>query len=131
MKMLIAVAVAVSGGVASFFAPSPSKIDTMETASISGNSNTYSLANIAENTTCIVKQGDQISSRTRKVAVDPVCDEVWPRLSSVQNWTENSDGTVILSDANGGQVLQFAPGGGDVLVPVDPPAAPLDLTAIR
>lgn len=141
MKMLIALAFAVSGGVASYLAPSPvssaANVDSMETASISGEARanpgmkSYSISNVAENSVCTLKRGSITTPRTHDMEASANCDDVWPRLAEARNWTENTDGTVVLSDAGGNEVLQLIPGDGAAYVSVDTQATPLTVSVVR
>lgn len=139
MKMLIAVAVAISGAVASYMAPSPTSpgIDHFKTSSVKTSNSQhdadhqYSVSNLAENHVCILKLGHATTAHTSTVKAGVDCDDVWPHLSDARNWTENTDGTVTLSMANGEQILQLAPGDGNAFEAFDPPSAPLTLTAVR
>lgn len=141
MKMLIAVAFAVSGAVASYLAPSPvtapANLDSMQTAAISGGTSansgmkSYSISNIAENSVCILKRGSITTPRTRDMEAAANCDDVWPGLADARNWTENNDGTVVLSDAGGNEVLQLVPGDGAAYMSVDTPSTPLTVSVVR
>lgn len=134
MKMIvIASAVAIAGAAASYIAPSPQQnagVDTMKTAAI-GNPSSYSVANIAESKACVISRGKNASTRTFALKTEPGCDAVWPGLDKARNWTENSDGSVALTDKAGKQVLMIAPGDGIGYVAVEPPSAALTLTAVQ
>jgi hypothetical protein len=134
MKMIIAAsAIAIAGAAASYLAPSPQQtpgIDPTKTAAI-GKASSYSVANIAEGKACVVNRGKLASARTFALKTEPGCDDIWPGLSNARNWTENSDGSVALTDKAGKQVLMIAPGDGIGYVAVEPPSAALTLTAVQ
>jgi hypothetical protein len=133
MKLIIASAVAVAGAAASYMAPSPQQaagIDTMKTAAI-GTPSSYSVNNIAEEKACVITRGKHASARTFAMKAEPGCDAVWPGLADARQWTENTDGSVALTDKSGKELLMIAPGDGIGFVAIDPPSATLTLTAVR
>jgi hypothetical protein len=133
MKLIIATAVAVAGAAASYLAPSPQQtagVDPMKTAAI-GAPSSYSVANIAEEKACVITRGKHASARTFAMNAEPGCDGVWPGLADARHWTENTDGSVALTDKAGKELLMIAPGDGIGYVAIDPPSATLTLSAIR
>lgn len=132
MKLMIAVAVAVAGAIASYLAPAPDKapgIDPVTTASVKTHA-LYSAANIAENKACTVKRGQKAAGRTFQLETEPGCESVWPGLTNARHWTENADGSVALTDKAGRDVLTLARGDGIGFVAVEPPSAAVTLTAL-
>lgn len=131
MKLLIAMAVAVAGAAASYFAPSPAEqagIDPMKTASI-GAPSAYSVANIAENRTCVLKRAGDAAKRTFRIEAEPGCETVWPNLAQAHNWTKNADGSVAVTDKTGKEILTLAEGDGIAYVSINPPSAAITLTS--
>ena len=131
MKLMIAMAVAVAGAVASYLAPSPGSapnVDPVTTASVTSPT-TYSAVNLAENKSCAVARGKSASARTFAIHTEPGCADVWPDLVKARNWTENADGTVELTDKAGREVLTLARGDGVSYLTVNPPSAALTFTA--
>lgn len=141
MKVIVAVAIAAAGGIASYLAPSPLPpgpgIDTMKTASVGDKEQAgrqaydFAVTNIADNTACLVRRGGAATPRTSTLAPDTACDDVWPRLSEARNWTQGNDGAILVTDAAGNQLLQLSPGDGVAYVAFDPPSAQIMVTAIR
>lgn len=65
----------------------------------------FSISNFDRQTVCLVERGATLTSRSRGFFAPPDCDSVWPGLAQVENWTQNDDGTVTLSNGNGALVL--------------------------
>jgi hypothetical protein len=131
MKLLIAMTVAVAGAAASYFAPSPAEkagIDPMKTAAV-GTPSAYSVSNIAENRTCLLKRNVAASTRTFRVEAEPGCKDVWPSLPQARNWTRNADGSVALTDKAGKEILTLAEGDGIAYVSINPPSSAITLTS--
>ena len=56
---------------------------------------------------------------------------VWPSLAQARNWTENGDGTVVLTDSRGEQLLTLGLGDGVDFESLEPSNAVLALTAVN
>ncbi|UJW74683.1 hypothetical protein [Rhizobium sp. SL42] len=65
----------------------------------------FSISNFDRQTVCLVERGATLTSRSRGFFAPPDCDNVWPGLAQVENWTQNDDGTVTLTNGNGALVL--------------------------
>ncbi len=65
----------------------------------------FSISNAARQRACVAERGGTLQSRSRSFSAPRECDDVWPRLSSVRNWTQGEDGRVTLSDGAGLVVL--------------------------
>ena len=107
-------------------------IDPMETAALTpGQTREFAIANLESKISCEALRGAARTSRS--LAFDPKsgCDEVWPGLSEARNWTENEDGSVILSKDNGEAVLTIAPGDGVDYEALDPDNAIITVTRLR
>lgn len=65
----------------------------------------FSISNFDSKTVCLVERGATLTSRSRGFFAPPDCDSVWPGLAQVENWTQNDDGSVTLSNGNGALVL--------------------------
>ncbi len=65
----------------------------------------FSISNFDSKTVCLVERGATLTSRSRGFFAPPDCDSVWPGLARVENWTQNDDGSVTLSNGNGALVL--------------------------
>jgi hypothetical protein len=140
MKMIIAVSIACAGALASYIAPSPleKNIDPASTASTATagfmpqkDGQDVSAINLAENKTCLLKRGNNITALSRSLTPSVNCDDVWPQLSEAANWTENADGSILISDKSGKQILALGPSEGNSWQAFEPPSAPLTLTYIR
>jgi hypothetical protein len=134
MKLMIAVAFAAAGAIASYFAPTPGAHDpdAVTTASVHADAAgalAFTATNLADNTTCLISRSTGGSGRTSSVKADSNCESVWPKLTDARNWTANSDGTVSLTSASGGEVLTLAQGDGVAYIAVDPPSATISFSA--
>lgn len=70
----------------------------------------FSVSNFTRKTVCLVERGAALTSRSRDFFAPPDCDEVWPGLARASNWTQNEDGSVSISDANGATLLTLVRG---------------------
>ena len=70
----------------------------------------FSVSNFTLKTVCLVERGAALTSRSRDFFAPPDCDEVWPGLARASNWTQNEDGSVSISDANGATLLTLVRG---------------------
>lgn len=92
---------------------------------------TYSVANLAGQSACTVERGKAVTGRSHLFSAPKDCDMVWPGLATVRTWTQNEDGTVILSDAGGEAVLTVSEGDGISYVVVEPSGLAMTFKAIR
>lgn len=137
MRYRIMAALALIGGFAVWqhfavrSAPDDPGVDPFTSASISASPLAeFTLANPQSGTVCIAERGGSLTSQSRSFSAGKDCDSVWPGLSAVRNWTENGDGSVVLSNASGEQVLTVSIGDGVDYEALEPPNAVLTLTAI-
>lgn len=70
----------------------------------------FSVSNFTRKTVCLVERGAALTSRSRDFFAPPDCNEVWPGLARAINWTQNEDGSVSISDANGAILLTLVRG---------------------
>lgn len=107
-------------------------IDPFVSASVAPSSaHEFIVTNLQAHTACIARRGAALTGRSRDFSAEAGCDEVWPGLASARNWTENGDGSVILSDERGEQVLTISVGDGVAYEALDPDDASLTLTAVN
>lgn len=88
-----------------------------------------SVTNVEAETACAVSRGEKLTNRSMRLTAARGCEQVWPGLSHVATWTENGDGTVVLSNAAGDAVLTLAEGDGMAYEAIDPPNAVITLNA--
>jgi hypothetical protein len=65
----------------------------------------FSMSNFTNKAACLVERGATLTSHRRGFFAPPDCEAVWPGLAKVENWTQNEDGSVTLSNGNGAAVL--------------------------
>lgn len=70
----------------------------------------FSVSNFARRSVCLVERGGTLTSRSRTFFAPPDCESVWPGLEAARTWTDNADGSVILSDAAGKALLTLVRG---------------------
>lgn len=70
----------------------------------------FTISNLAARTVCLAERGGALTSRSRRFAAPPDCDDVWPGLAAVENWTQNEDGSVTLSSGHGAVILTLVVG---------------------
>ena len=91
----------------------------------------FTVSNMENRTACLITKGMTTTPRSSMLTTGADCDAVWPGLVQVSNWTENDDGTVVLTDSHGEQVLTLAVGDGVDFESLEPSNAALALTAIN
>jgi hypothetical protein len=87
----------------------------------------FSVSNFTRKTVCIVERGAALTSRSRDFYAPPDCEQVWPGLARASNWTQNEDGSVIISDSNGAILLTLVRGRHFSYEAADEPGADLAL----
>ncbi|MGV8936450.1 MAG: hypothetical protein ACOH2J_04960 [Allorhizobium sp.] len=70
----------------------------------------FTISNLSARTVCLAERGGALTSRSRRFAAPPDCNEVWPGLGTVENWTQNEDGSVTLSSGHGAVILTLVVG---------------------
>lgn len=91
----------------------------------------FTVSNIGARTVCVVERGAVLTGRSRIFDAPADCESVWPGLAAARNWTENGDGTVTLSDAQGQQLLVLGPAEGFDFGAIEPVGADLSLLELR
>lgn len=84
------------------------------------SSHSYTISNIVAKTACLAERGNAISSRSARFVADKDCDSVWPGLASARTWTNNGDGTIVMTDAQGEAILTVVDGDGLAYEAVEP-----------
>lgn len=87
----------------------------------------FSVSNFTRKTVCLVERGAALTSRSRDFFAPPDCEQVWPGLGRASNWTQNEDGSVSISDANGAVLLTLVRGRHFSYEAVDAPGTDLAL----
>lgn len=87
----------------------------------------FSVSNFTLKTVCLVERGAALTSRSRDFFAPPDCEQVWPGLARASNWTQNEDGSVSISDANGAVLLTLVRGRHFSYEAADVPGADLAL----
>lgn len=87
----------------------------------------FSVSNFTNKTVCLVERGAALTSRSRDFFAPPDCEQVWPGLARASNWTQNEDGSVSISDANGAVLLTLVRGRHFSYEAADAPGADLAL----
>lgn len=130
---LLAVSVAVVGAAAFMVGlPGSADVDPIVSGSIKrdgGAIRTFSVSNISDKSACIVERGAALTSRSRAFNAPADCDSVWPGLASAKNWTENEDGSVVLSTTSGEAVLTVMNSDGVSYQAMEPAGAAITLLA--
>jgi len=70
----------------------------------------FTISNLAARTVCLAERGGALTSRSRRFAAPADCNDVWPGLGTVENWTQNEDGSVTLSSGHGAVILTLVVG---------------------
>lgn len=133
IRVLIA-GVAAIGGPLWWFSPAHEAApDPIATASVHRGigQEEFTVSNMENRTACLITKGMTTTPRSSTLTVGADCDAVWPGLMQVSNWTENDDGTVVLTDSHGEQVLSLVVGDGVDFESLEPSNAVLALTAIN
>ncbi|MDB5555307.1 MAG: hypothetical protein JWL86_5291 [Rhizobium sp.] len=134
IRMLIA-GVAAIGGPLWWFSPThqATATDAIVTASVDRGigQEEFTVSNMENRTACLITKGMTTTPRSSTLTAGADCDAVWPGLVQVNNWTENDDGTVVLTDSRGEQVLTLAVGDGVDFESLEPSNAVLALTAVN
>ncbi|MDI7860462.1 hypothetical protein MRS76_00705 [Rhizobiaceae bacterium n13] len=131
---LLAAAAGLTGLVAwNLAATAKTDIDPVASGSIHRNTakQPFTVANISAHSTCVVERGAAVTGRSHLFSAPKECDKVWPGLPAVRTWTQNEDGTVILSDAGGEAVLTVAEGDGVSYEVLEPAGLAMTFKAVR
>jgi hypothetical protein len=126
--------VAAIGGPLWWFSPAhdTAATDAIVTASVPRNGQQeFTVSNMESRTACLIVRGQTTTQRSSAVSAGEDCSSVWPGLIEARNWTENDDGTVVLTDSHGEQVLSLVVGDGVDFESLEPSNAVLALTAVN
>ena len=126
--------VAAIGGPLWWFSPAHEApaTDSIVTASVPRNGQQeFTVSNMENRTACLIVRGQTTTQRSSAVSAGEDCSSVWPGLIEARNWTENDDGTVVLTDSHGEQVLSLVVGDGVDFESLEPSNAVLALTAVN
>ena len=125
---------AVVAGVAywSLMPASVAEIDPIVSASTrSADQSQYTISNMERGTAGLIAGGKSVSARSHRIDAAKDCESVWPGLAAARNWTQNEDGTVVLTDGSGSQVLTLGLGDGVDFVSLEPSNAVLALNIVH
>lgn len=128
---LLLVAVALGGGYWLVPTANSDGIDAMASASVISDISEYTVSNMENSTACLITRGKPVTTRSREVTAGTDCAAVWPGLTEARNWTQNEDGTVVLTDSRGEQLLTLAQGDGVAFESLEPANAVLALTTVN
>lgn len=133
IRMLIAGVVAVGGPLWWFSPAHEAATDPIVTSSVHRGigQEDFTVSNMENRTACLITKGMSTTPRSSMLTAGADCSAVWPGLVQVSNWTENDDGTVVLTDSHGEQVLTLAIGDGVDFESLEPSNAVLALTAVN
>jgi hypothetical protein len=106
-------------------------IDPIISAALASGDQEYTVSNMENGTACLLTRGRQVSSRSSAIRPGSDCTDVWPGLAEARNWTRNDDGTVILSDNSGSQILTLSLGDGVDFETLEPANALLAFNALN
>lgn len=87
----------------------------------------YTVSNVTASTACLVERGGRLSSRSESFAAGADCETVWPGLSRAHTWIDNGDGTVVLADTQGEDILTIVESDGLAYETVEPADALLTM----
>ncbi|MBL0371690.1 hypothetical protein JJB09_06590 [Rhizobium sp. KVB221] len=90
----------------------------------------YTVSNMESGTACLIDQGRSVSARSHEIKPGKDCEAVWPGLAAARNWTQNDDGTVVLTNANGEAILTLGLGDGVDFEPLEPANAVLAINVV-
>lgn len=132
IRELLAGVLAVGGPLWWFSPAHDVRPDMLTTASVSTTGEReFTVSNMQNRTACLISRGAMTTQRSSSVIAGEDCVTVWPGLAHVRNWTDNSDGTVDLTDSSGEQVLTLGLGDGVAYESLEPADASIALTAIN
>lgn len=125
--------VAAVGGPLWWFSPAhETQADPIVTASIySRGEQEFTVSNMENRTACLITKGATTTLRSSAITAGEDCAAVWPGLVQARNWTDNDDGTVVLTDDHGEQVLTLGLGDGVAFESLEPSNAVLALTTVN
>jgi hypothetical protein len=123
---------AIAAALGTWFLMPASPYDPIVSASIkSPGQSEYTISNMERGTACLISGGKTVSARSHRIDASKDCDSVWPGLASARNWTQNEDGTVVLTDGSGSQLLTLGLGDGVDFVSLEPSNAVLALNILH
>lgn len=112
--------------------PVQQPVDPIVSASIKpANQTDYTVSNMENGAACLIGSGRAVSARSHQLNPGQDCDAVWPGLAQARNWTQNGDGTVVLTDRSGAQVLTLGLGDGVDFESLEPANAVLALNQVK
>lgn len=116
-----------------FVGPANDGVDPVVSGSIvrDASKQSFSVANMADQSTCVVERGSAVTGRSHLFSAPQDCDKVWPGLADAKTWTQNEDGTVILSDAGGQAVLTVSESDGVAYEVLEPAGLAMTFKAVR
>jgi hypothetical protein len=128
---LAGIAVVVGLGGLWFYNPDENPgIDPIISASISPDKATdFTISNISNRAACLVVRGRATTAHSHILSPGKDCESVWPGLTSAKNWTQNDDGTVVLTDASGAAILTLGLGDGVDYESLEPANAIITVTS--
>lgn len=123
-------AIALVGGYIFLMPTSEPGIDRSTVASVkAADTRDFAISNLESRSACIVTLGRTLTARSREVSADKDCDTVLPGLMTARNWTQNEDGSVVVSGAGGEFILSLGPSDGVDYEALEPANAVLSVTA--
>lgn len=105
--------------------------DPIISASVRTGDQDYTVSNMENGTACLITRGKTVSHRSREIKPGSDCEAVWPGLAKARNWTQNEDGTVVLTDNGGDQILTLGMGDGVDFESLEPTNAVLAFNALN
>ena len=110
----------------------PAAIDPIVSASVAApQRQDYTVSNMESGTACLIGGGKTVSGRSHAITPGSDCDAVWPGLAGARNWTQNDDGTVVLTDSSGNALLTLGLGDGVDFESLEPQNAILALNQVN
>lgn len=131
---IMLISVAIMGGPLWWFSPAhDGQVDPIALSSITLDTqrNEFTVSNMEARTACLITRGAPRSVRTSEVIADRDCRSVWPGLADAANWTQNDDGTVVLSNIRGEEIMLLGLGDGVDYESLEPANAVLALTSVN
>ena len=91
----------------------------------------FTVSNMESRTACLITRGLTTTHRSSAVSAGDDCAAVWPGLVQAANWTENDDGTVVITNSSGEQVLTLGLGDGVDFESLEPSNAVLAFNSVN
>ncbi len=92
------------------------------------NSRTWLLAEGNGSDICLLTKLETGNGKSARVEADPTCAQMLEAADEIQTWQEDSDGNVVLADAQGLPVLEFGLGDDDALISITGEVGAFSLT---